>query len=98
MSKHAAVTRAEAGGQTWRTWLPSARQQGPVEGDDKRPVSTAYKSVTMGMWIRRVGDDFTLHLLTSCWESGGGGGAGVGVTAMGHARMERLMDKLGSDG
>lgn len=97
MSKHAAVTRAEADGQTWRTWLPSARQQGPVEGDDKRAVSTAYKSVTMGMWIRRVGDDFTLHLLTSCWESGGGGG-GVGVTAMGHARMERLMDKLGSDG
>lgn len=92
------MTRAEADGQTWRTWLPSARQQGPVEGDDKRPVSTAYKSVTMGMWIRRVGDDFTLHLLTSCWESGGGGGGGVGVTAMGHARMERLMDKLGSDG
>ena len=98
MSKHAAVTRTEADGQTWRTWLPSARQQGPVEGDDKRPVSTAYKSVTMGMWIRRVGDDFTLHLLTSCWESGGSGGGGGGVTAMGLGRMEHLMDKLDSDG
>lgn len=76
MSKHGAVTRAEAGGQTWRTWLPSARQQRPVEGDDKRPVSAPYKSVTKGMWIRRVGVDLTLHLLTSCWEfvCGGGGG------------------------
>lgn len=84
VSKHNAVTRAAADGQTWRTWTPSARQQGPAEGGGgmiKGPASTAYKSVSMGMQVEREGADFTLRLLLSCWEFE----SGVEVTATGSA-------------
>ena len=92
MSKHRTVTRAEAGGQTWRTWLPLRPPPpllGLVEGDDKRPASTPYKSVTMGMWIRRVGADFTPHLSTSCWMSASGSGVRGGP---GPSRLDGAVD------